>query len=328
MVTTRAPCPPGRSFEAARERGPREMAAASPHGEGTESGLQGLSRPSPGRQGCAPEATEPLPAGAPARRTHRILTIFRSGLMVSPSSSRARGARPRPAPPPEGLPRPPPAPPAAMEFVYVVPREAVFPDCYPHGLVPFAAPGTPGITAQGFEAILVREGFFVERDRAERTPAWKQVIPYSVVVSGERVMLVRRTRSGGDARLHDKLSIGIGGHVNPEDLDGAREASPIDAGTRRELDEELGVRGEYEIRRIGLINDDSNPVGAVHVGVVQRIALEAPVEVRERNRLEGRLVTLDEIERLHAGGADFETWSKLLVERLGELLPNPFVVRS
>lgn len=235
-----------------------------------------------------------------------------------------------------------------MEFVYVVPREAVFPDCYPHGLVPFAPPGASGITAAGFEAALAREAFFVERERAERTPAWKQVIPYSLVVCGERVMLVRRTRSGGDARLHDKLSIGIGGHINPEDLDATdpEAAKPLDAGTRRELDEELGVRGAYEIRRIGLINDDSNPVGAVHVGVVQVITLEAPVEVRERNRLEGRLVALDEIERLHAGGADFETWSKLLVERLGELnlagrlgelppagptggiLPKPLVVRS
>ena len=224
-----------------------------------------------------------------------------------------------------------------MEFVYVVPREAVFPDCYPHGLVPFAPPGAAGITAAGFEAALEREGFFVERERAERTPAWKQVIPYSLVTCGDRLMLVRRTRSGGDARLHDKLSIGIGGHINPEDLDGEPGRNPLDAGTRRELDEELGVRGAYEIRRLGLINDDSNPVGAVHVGVVQVIALEAPVEVRERNRLEGRLVTLDEIERLHAGGADFETWSLRLVERIGELLPagrtgehlpKPLVVRS
>jgi len=118
-----------------------------------------------------------------------------------------------------------------------------------------------------------KNGFFVERAHAETCVRWKQVIPYSIVECDGRILLVRRLSKGGESRLHDKHSIGIGGHVNPEDLsseaNGRSTRNPIDAGTRREIAEELAVKGTYDIRRVGLLNDDSNPVGAVHVGVVQ-----------------------------------------------------------
>jgi predicted NUDIX family phosphoesterase len=233
-----------------------------------------------------------------------------------------------------------------MEFVYVVPRTALFPECYPHGFLPFrpehgrsdlgrtdAADLGAVPTASAFESALSREGFFVERAYAERTPTLKQVIPYSIIVCAEpeiRVLLVRRLKTGGESRLHDKYSIGIGGHINPEDLDGAAFAArnPIDAGTRREIAEELAVSGEYDIQRLGLLNDDSNPVGAVHVGVVQVVRVRGSVEIRERNQLEGRLVPSEELSALLAQGANFETWSRLLIPTLGELLPKPIAALS
>lgn len=211
-----------------------------------------------------------------------------------------------------------------MEFVFVVPRSTLFPEFYPHGFLPFGA--EPGMVArESFERAVGETGFFVERDRAERTPAWKQVIPYTIVRCGDRVLLTRRTKRGGEARLHDKHSIGIGGHLNPEDADATRDArrDPITSGSDREIREELVVRGEYEVRRVGLLNDDSNSVGAVHVGVVQVATVRAPVEIREREQLEGRLVTIDDLRDLLAGGANFETWSQLLIPHLDELLPQP-----
>jgi predicted NUDIX family phosphoesterase len=213
-----------------------------------------------------------------------------------------------------------------MEFVFVVPRDVLFPDWYPHGLVPFAE-GVGGVGSSrsltAFEAAVARDGFFVERAYAERTPALKQVIPYSVVWCDGRVLLTRRLRGGGESRLHDKYSIGIGGHINPEDLGegtSSRARNPIDAGTRREIAEELSVRGRYEIQRVGLLNDDSNAVGAVHVGVVQVIAVEGTVDIRERHQLEGRLVSVGDLRDLLAQGADLETWSKLLLAHIDELL--------
>ena len=82
------------------------------------------------------------------------------------------------------------------------------------------------------------------------------------------------------------------------------------------------------MRRLGILNDDSNPVGAVHVGVVQVITVQGSVEIRERDQLEGKLVTFDELKSMLAQGVNFETWSSLLIRRLDEILPKPTAVAS
>ena len=218
-----------------------------------------------------------------------------------------------------------------MEFVFVVPRSALFPEFYPHGLIRFQdAPAAEAscLSRHSFEAALAREGFFVERSVAERTPAWKQIIPYTLVQCGERVLVTRRTKKGGEARLHDKHSIGIGGHINPVDLEPGALRNPLPAGARREIAEELDVRGATELRAIGVLNDDSNSVGAVHVGVVHVLRVEGSVEVREHDQLEGRLVTARELRELADRGANLETWTKLLLPHLEELLFTPLPVST
>jgi predicted NUDIX family phosphoesterase len=222
-----------------------------------------------------------------------------------------------------------------MEFVFVVPRTALFPDFYPHGLVRFQdAPAAESsyVSRLAFEASIAREGFFVERAVAERTPSWKQIIPYTLVQCGERLLLTRRTKNGGEARLHDKHSIGIGGHINPVDLEESPRLgevrNPLPAGARREIGEELDVRGAYDLRPVGVLNDDSNSVGAVHVGVVHVMRVEGTVEVREREQLEGRLVTPGELREIAERGAHLETWTKLLLPHLEELLFTPMAVST
>ncbi len=225
-----------------------------------------------------------------------------------------------------------------MEFVYVVPRSALFPEYYPHGFTPFPAQGAGrlaehaggGLSAAALENVLQREGFFVERAYAERTPSLKQVIPYSIVECNGRVLLVRRTARGGETRLHGKLSIGIGGHINPEDLEIAPRPgrTALDAGSEREISEELSIPGTYETRRVGLLNDDSNAVGAVHVGVVQVIHVRGTVEIHETEQLEGHLVPCEELSALLAQGANFETWSRLLLPHLNQLLNLTTAVNS
>lgn len=204
-----------------------------------------------------------------------------------------------------------------MEFVYVLPRTSLFPDRYPLGLLPFGT-GEDRYEPQRFDALLAKDAYFVERDWAERQPAVKQVIPYNVVRCDGRILLVRRL-AGGEARLADKHSIGIGGHVNP--VDRAEGESVLDAGTRRELEEELDIQGSWTVRRVGLINDDTNAVGAVHVGLVQVVDVVGSVAIRETDRLEGRLVPVEDLRALVERGANFETWSRLLVERIDEILP-------
>lgn len=225
-----------------------------------------------------------------------------------------------------------------MEFVYVVRRSVLFPEHAPQGFVPLASlegalpavRGPLGAASGRLEELLLQDGHFVEREYAERSPHLKQLIPYSIVTCDGRVLLVQRSAKGGEKRLHGKLSIGIGGHVNPEDLEHAPRPgrTALDAGSEREIAEELEVRGTYEVRRVGLLNDDSNAVGAVHLGIVQVVHVRGTVEIREKEQLQGRLVPCEELGALFEQGANFETWSHLLIPHVGKLLNLPVAVTS
>lgn len=206
-----------------------------------------------------------------------------------------------------------------MEFVYVVPRSDLFPECYPQGLVPFGR----DLDREAFLEAVAEHGFFVERDYAERNPRLKQVIPYTVVSREHDVLLLRRKPAGGDGRLHNKLSIGVGGHINPVDdspSDADRGAGLLERATHRELTEELETFHFSSLAPVGLINDDSNPVGAVHVGAVQVLCTEETVRIREREVLEGEHLSIEALQRLRAEEANFETWSAMLVDRIDEFV--------
>lgn len=228
-----------------------------------------------------------------------------------------------------------------MEFVYVVPRAVLFPQCAPYGFQTFQASSeavaAPSRSREDFIALIREQGFYVEREIAERTPAWKQIIPYVVVVRAgtaedPEVFLLRRTTGGAEKRLHDKLSIGVGGHINPIDSEpmrpdpafSAREAGqrpdPIPAACQRELREELLLDEEVVPHSIGILNDDTNPVGAVHLGLVEFVHVSGKLRVRETDQLEGQFTRLSHLEAMLEKGAPFETWSALLLLRLSSLL--------
>jgi len=150
----------------------------------------------------------------------------------------------------------------------------------------------------------------MDRPLAEENPAFKQLIPYVVVRDGPRVYLLERSAAGGDPRLHGKASIGIGGHLNPVD----EGEDPLTDGLRREWSEELVADWEPEFRLVGLLNDDSNSVGSVHLGVVFEVeAAGRPVEVREGEKLTGRFATVAEVR---AAWDRMETWSRLVADHL------------
>jgi predicted NUDIX family phosphoesterase len=185
------------------------------------------------------------------------------------------------------------------ERVLVVPRTALMGD-----------PGWYGMTTEGlggFEALVASEGEFRPRAEVEPDRTWKQVIPYLVLRDGPRYFLMRRTQAGGDARLHDRWSIGVGGHLNPGDGD-------LAGGLRREWREEVVADFEPEFTLIGLLNDDTTEVGSVHVGAVYVAdAGGRPVEIRETDKLTGAFAEPIEV----AAVVDrMETWSALVFEAL------------
>lgn len=193
-----------------------------------------------------------------------------------------------------------------LERVLVLPRDEVPGGCEFTGVRLAEA-----TTMADLHAAVRSHGRFLDRPLAEESPAFKQLIPYVVVRDGALVFLMERTDAGGDARLHGKASIGVGGHLNPVD----EGDDPLADGLRREWAEELITDWEPEFRLIGLLNDDSNPVGSVHLGVVFEVeAAGRPVEVREHDKLSGRFATEGEIR---AAWDRMETWSRLVASNLG-----------
>jgi predicted NUDIX family phosphoesterase len=161
--------------------------------------------------------------------------------------------------------------------------------------------------------LIRRRGDFRPRSLVEPDESWKQVIPYPVLRDGPSWFLMRRTKAGGDARLHDRWSIGVGGHVNPTDggLDG-----DLGGALRREWLEELAVDFVPEFQFVGLLNDDTTPVGRVHLGLVYEAdAAGRPVAIRETEKLTGAFVPSSEVA---AVADDLETWSRIAFEFLAE----------
>ena len=171
-------------------------------------------------------------------------------------------------------------------------------------------PGWRGVRVDGVSGILaaaLASASYRPRAEAEVDPTWKQLIPYLVLRDGAQVFLMRRTRAGGDARLHDRYTIGVGGHVNPGD-------AGIEDALRREWREEIAAAFEPETRLLGLLNDDSDPVGAVHLGVVYEAdARGRPVAIRETEKLSGTFQTLEDAR---SARDRMETWSALLLDHL------------
>jgi predicted NUDIX family phosphoesterase len=155
---------------------------------------------------------------------------------------------------------------------------------------------------------------FRPRSEVEDDPGFKQIIPYVIFRSGDAVFCYTRGRSQGEARLHRLRSLGVGGHVAEADADGRATRDAYEMALRRELDEEVDIQSNGSVRRVGLINDDSNPVGQVHLGVVHLYALDRPaVTPREDGLAEAEFLALDRVCELRA---QFETWSQICIDAL------------
>lgn len=183
------------------------------------------------------------------------------------------------------------------ELVFVVPRSAV-----PDGA------GWYGMRTEGLDAFveaLERDGRHEPRAAMESDPSFKQVIPYLVLRDGSRYFLMQRTAAGGDSRLHHRYSIGVGGHLNPGD-------GGILGGLRREWDEELVADFYPAFSLVAMLNDDTTPVGAVHLGAVFVADVAGrPVEIRETEKLSGAFAESADV----ASVVDrMETWSRLCFE--------------
>jgi predicted NUDIX family phosphoesterase len=166
---------------------------------------------------------------------------------------------------------------------------------------------------------LAAEAWYAPRHLVEDDPGFRQLIPYLVLRHEGRVGIYRRGQAGDEGRLHDLFSIGFGGHVGLRDAvvadDGTVAVWPtVMAAAERELTEEVEIPdGRIGERVLGLINDPSNPVGAVHLGVLVEVLLRTNrVFSREEDQIE--LVEFVPVNALQT--YRLESWSQVAAQAL------------
>lgn len=158
---------------------------------------------------------------------------------------------------------------------------------------------------------LLNNSLFRDRDSVEYDPCYKQIIPYVVISenTSDRILVYNRSKQSDEARLHDKFSLGVGGHI--EDVDDTRGYDAFYHGMRREIQEEIGLVSHCDYRILGFINDNSNDVGRVHLGIaVQLFVDEINCHHGENDILIKRQkLSLKEIQTIEHG---LESWSRIL----------------
>ena len=160
---------------------------------------------------------------------------------------------------------------------------------------------------QGEEIFNTFKNYEVKRrGDMEEDPSYKQLISYCLLENeNDEILVYQRLSGGGEERLHGQSSVGGADSIN--------EVLRVNA--QRELNEEVGLSEDrsQNMEYIGFINDDTNAVGKVHIGVVFKIKVKSSdVEVRETDTLKINWISQDEINDLN----HFESWSALILKDL------------
>lgn len=189
------------------------------------------------------------------------------------------------------------------ERVLVLPRELALPDGGWQGIDSSHTVELVNKVSKGKE--------FRPRNEVEENPSFKQIIPYIVFKHEDGYLLMQRTDAGREHRLHNNYSIGIGGHIREEDLG----SGDVLDWAQREFHEEVQFEGSIQASVLGVLNDDSNPVGEVHLGVIILVEGDSPeIRVKGEHKF-GRLLRLEEMEEFYP---EMENWSQVVFDYLQE----------
>lgn len=170
-----------------------------------------------------------------------------------------------------------------------------------------------GKTVKKLMKAIKKHGYFDYRSLAEQDFTEKQVIPYVVLRCGDEYFVTERIK--GDDRLIGKLSIAVGGHINPCDvMDEKNMDYPeliIDCCIARELWEEttLDFSKIQHKEFISTFIDYSEEVSKAHVCLLTVIdVIDKDIQVKETDKLAGHWMNNEDIkDKFHL----FENWSQI-----------------
>ncbi|MEX0849045.1 MAG: hypothetical protein WD055_02355 [Candidatus Dependentiae bacterium] len=158
------------------------------------------------------------------------------------------------------------------------------------------------------EAIQTKKQF-LPRSLMEQDQTYKQIIPYLVFNYADRFFLMQRQSAASEQRLKNKFSLGIGGHMREEDM----QSDSVFNWAFREFHEEVHYTGCTAFETIGILNDDSNDVGKVHLGLVLLVQGESPNITIKSELKSGQMLTLDEMKPYYDR---METWTQMVYDFL------------
>jgi len=158
---------------------------------------------------------------------------------------------------------------------------------------------------------VVQNGLFRKRSELEEDPSFKQIIPYAIISHKESFCLFKRTSGQTETRLHNKFSLGVGGHMNPGSSKESKEQYLINE-LKREFFEEVKLLNAClieEIEFVGFINDDSISVGSVHIGLLYNIHLSSKdVVINEMDKMTADWIDKPDLAEFYEG---METWTRI-----------------
>ena len=155
------------------------------------------------------------------------------------------------------------------------------------------------------------------RSEAELDKRYKQLIPYVLVICGDKILRYRRGKGGQETRLHGLYSVGVGGHISEEDNGLFSNAVGYTESMRRELMEEVAV-GEAKEAAVAAINDDSTDVGYVHFGIVHVMHVDnEDVAGGQKGIVAPEFIPIADAVK---DASAYESWSRFCLEQLNVLL--------
>ncbi len=188
------------------------------------------------------------------------------------------------------------------EHILVVERERLFE----------TSKAWQGLNTSSFDEflkIITENQEFHPRSLMETDPSYKQIIPYLIFTHNNRYFLMQRRAQASEQRLKNKYSLGIGGHIREEDL----TSTDIMGWAKREFHEEVHYEGTYSVKPLGILNDDSSPVGQVHIGFVLLIEGSTDAISIASELKSGHLYTLEECETFYP---QMEAWTQVVFDSL------------
>jgi predicted NUDIX family phosphoesterase len=193
------------------------------------------------------------------------------------------------------------------EKVFAVPTKTLW------KLIPYREEGFIDGNSKVLKKI-IRKGLFRKRSELEEDPSFKQLITYALLSNDDSYYLFKRTAGQTEKRLHNKFTLGVGGHMNPGGSDEKSEQYLLNE-LKRELFEEVKFSSSClieDIKFIGFINDDTIPVGRHHIGLLHHIQVSnKDVEINEPDKMMANWV--DKIELLDSYDI-LETWSRIALD--------------